>query len=297
MSGNYMLSCESTCDLTPEWLEARDISYVYFNYELGGVPHKDDFGETVAPAELYRRMLEGDEAKTSQVSVGEYVEFFRPALKAGRDVLHVSLSSGISGTYGAACAARNLLAREYPRRTIRIVDSLCASSGYGLLMDRLADLRSAGNGIDDVADWAEAHRLEVEHWFYSTDLTFYVRGGRISKAAGLLGGMLSMCPLMHVDVDGTLQPVRNIRTKRRAALAAYERMRDLALGGVNYDGKVFLSQSECRDDAKVLTDLIEGTFHDMDGQVHVFDVGATIGTHTGPGTIALFFWGNGDRPA
>lgn len=295
--GSCMLCCESTCDLTPDWLEARGISCVFFNYELDGVALKDDFGQTVAPAELYQRMLDGAEAKTSQVNVGEYVEFFRPMLKAGHDVVHVSLSSGISGTYGAACAARNLLSKEFPKRTIRIVDSLCASSGYGLLLDKLASLRDGGYTADQLADWAEKHRLEVEHWFFSTDLTFFVRGGRISKAAGAVGGMLKMCPLMHVDTDGTLQPVKNIRTRHRATLGAYARMHALARGGTGYTEKVFISQSECPDDAQRLAGMIEDVFHEMDGKVHIFDIGATIGVHTGPGTVALFFWGSGERPA
>ena len=158
---DYVLSCCSTADVTRELLEERGIAYVYFNYQLDGQMLKDDFGQTNSPAQLYSKMLAGADAKTSQVSVGEYITHFEKFLTQGKDVLHVTLSSGISGTYGSACAARDQLAEKYPDRKIVIVDSLCASAGYGLLMDRLADLRDTGMGIDELAAWAEEHRFSI----------------------------------------------------------------------------------------------------------------------------------------
>ena len=287
----YVLSCCSTVDLTEEMLVERDIKYVYFNYMLDGVGCKDDFGRTNSPAALYAKMLAGADAKTSQVSVGEYVTHFEKFLAQGTDVLHVTLSSGISGTYGSACAARDQLAEKYPERKVIIVDSLCASSGYGLLMDRLADLRDTGMGIDELATWAEEHRLEVQHWFFSSDLTFFIRGGRISKAAGLVGGLLKICPMMDVEPDGSLAVKEKVRTKQRTIKRTLQKMEELAQGGRNYTGKVFISQSECLADAEELAHRIETTFPHIDGPVRIYPIGATIGCHTGPGTVALFFWG------
>lgn len=288
---NYVLSCCSTVDVSREWLERRDISYVYFNYNLDGVTLKDDFGHTNSPDQLYSKMLAGADAKTSQVSAGEYVEHFEKYLAAGTDVLHVTLSSGISGTYNSACAARDQLAEKYPERKIRVVDSLCASAGYGLLVDKLADLRDEGMGIDEVADWAEAHRLEVQHWFFSSDLTFFIRGGRISKAAGLVGGMLKICPMMTVEPDGSLAVKEKVRTKRKAYERDLELMRENVVSP-DYDGPCFISNSECEGDAREVARRIEATFpHLKYGGVQLFPIGATIGCHTGPGTVALFFWG------
>lgn len=288
---SYVLSCCSTADVTREWLEEHDIAYLYFNYYLNGEMCKDDFGATNSPAQLYAKMLAGAEAKTSQISAGDYMAHFEKYLAAGTDVLHVTLSSGISGTYNSACAARDQLAEKYPDRKVYVIDSLAASAGYGLLMERLAGLRDTGMGIDELAAWAEEHKHEVQHWFFSSDLTFFVRGGRISKAAGLVGGMLKICPVMDVEPDGSLAVKEKIRTKAKAIGRVVEKMAELAEGGRDYSGKCFISQSECLDDAQEVARRIEETFPKLDGKVETFPIGATIGVHTGPGTVATFFWG------
>lgn len=287
----YVLSCCSTADLTHDWLERRNINYLEFNYFLDGVPCKDDFGATNSPAELYAKMLAGADAKTSQISAGDYLASFEQSLSAGLDVVHVTLSSGISGTYNSACAARDQLAEKYPDRHVYVVDSLAASSGYGLLMDRLADLRDEGMSAAELVAWAEEHKGEVQHWFFSSDLTFFIRGGRISKAAGLVGGMLKICPVIDVAPDGSLAVKEKIRTKAKAEKRVIEKMVELAEGGRDYSGKCFISQSECLEDAREVARMVEETFPKLDGKVEVFDIGATIGVHTGPGTVALFFWG------
>ena len=287
----YVLSCCSTADVTREWLENRDIAYLYFNYFLNGEMCKDDFGATNPPAQLYAKMLAGADAKTSQISAGDYMEHFEKYLAQGKDVLHVTLSTGISGTFNSACAARDQLAEKYPDRKIYVIDSLAASSGFGLLMDRLAELRDGGMGIDELAAWAEDHKHEVQHWFFSSDLTFFVRGGRISKAAGLVGGMLKICPVMDVEPDGSLAVKEKIRTKAKAVNRVVEKMEELAEGGLDYSGKCYISQSECLADAQEVAARIEERFPKLNGKVEIFPIGATIGVHTGPGTVALFFWG------
>ena len=287
----YVLSCCSTADVTRDWLEARDIKYLFFNYYLDGKVCKDDFGATNPPAQLYAKMLAGADAKTSQISAGDYMAHFEQFLAAGQDVVHVTLSSGISGTFNSACAARDQLAEKYPDRHVYVVDSLAASSGYGLLMDKLAELRDSGMGAAELAAWAEEHKNEVQHWFFSSDLTFFIRGGRISKAAGLVGGMLKICPVMDVAPDGSLAVKEKIRTKAKAINRVVEKMEELAEGGLDYSGKCYISQSECTADALEVAARVEERFPKLDGKVEVFPIGATIGVHTGPGTVALFFWG------
>ena len=287
----YVLSCCSTADVTRDWLEARDIKYLFFNYYLDGKVCKDDFGATNPPAQLYAKMLAGADAKTSQISAGDYMAHFEQFLAAGQDVVHVTLSSGISGTFNSACAARDQLAEKYPDRHVYVVDSLAASSGYGLLMDKLAELRDSGMGAAELAAWADEHKSEVQHWFFSSDLTFFIRGGRISKAAGLVGGMLKICPVMDVAPDGSLAVKEKIRTKAKAINRVVEKMEELAEGGLDYSGKCYISQSECKADALEVAARVEERFPKLDGKVEVFPIGATIGVHTGPGTVALFFWG------
>lgn len=292
--GDYVLSCCSTADLSMERFNKREIQYICFHFTLGGKEYLDDLGESVPPEELYRRMVAGEETKTSQVSVAEYEALFEKNLKAGKDVLHVTLSTGISGTYNSACVARDILSERYPDRKIYVVDSLGASSGYGLIMETLADMRDAGMGIDELHQWIEAHKLELHHWFFSADLTFYIRGGRISKTAGFIGSVMGICPLLNMDNEGKLIPREKIRTKKKVIKRIVEKMEENARDGLDYSGKCFLSQSECMEDAREVAALVEERFPKLDGKVEIFPIGATIGSHTGPGTIALFFWG-GER--
>lgn len=287
----YVISCCSTADLTKEHFEKRDISYICFHFELDGIQYQDDLGESIPFDEFYQKMTDGAETRTSQVNAEEFKEYFEKFLKEGKDILHVCLSSGISGVMNSAVIAKEELEEKYPDRKIYIVDSLGASSGYGLLTDQLADLRDQGKNIEEVYRWAEEHRLELHHWFFSTDLTFFIKGGRISKTAGFVGGVLGICPLLNMGEDGTLVPRQNIRTKRKVIRAIVDKMEENARGGLDYSGKCYISQSACEEDAKAVAALVEKRFPKLNGRVEINHIGTTIGSHTGPGTVALFFWG------
>ena len=288
---NYVLSCCSTADLSKEHFENRDIHYICFHYKLDGVDHPDDLGQTLPFEEFYKKMDEGADTVTSQVNVSEYVEYFSQFLEEGKDILHVSLSTGISGTYNSAMNAALIARERYPERKIYIVDSLGASSGYGLLMDKLADLRDSGMSIEEVRDWTEEHKLNLHHWFFSTDLKFYIKGGRISKTAGAIGTILGICPLLNMDNEGRLIPRAKIRSKRKVIQEIVKRMEENADDGLDYSGKCYISQSACVEDAKEVARLVEERFPKLCGKVEINYVGTTIGSHTGPGTVALFFWG------
>ncbi len=288
---NYIISCCSTADLDKKHFLKRNISYICFHYELNGTEYKDDLGETMSFEDFYRAMAQGGETKTSQINAAEFEEYFEPFLQQGKDILHVCLSSGISGVLNSALIAQEMLQSKYPDRKIYIVDSLGASSGYGLLMDKLADLREEGKTIDEVRDWAEANKLKLHHWFFSTDLTFYVKGGRISKTAGFVGGILDICPLLNMNGLGQLIPRQKIRTKKKVMEAIVKQMELYAQDGTNYNGKCYISQSACYEDARIVADFIEQRFPNLNGKVEINHIGTTIGSHTGPGTVALFFWG------
>lgn len=287
----YCISCCSTADLTKEYFDKRGIRYVCFHYELGGTDYLDDLGQTMPPAELYRRMLAGEDVKTSQVSIGEYADFFRKIFDEGKDILHLTLSSGISGSYNSACIAAEQVREEYPNRKIYVVDSFAASSGYGLLVDTLADRRDAGESIDELYAWVCENKKKLQHWFFTSDLTFFIRGGRVSKAAGFFGGMLGICPLLNVDYEGHLTAREKVRTKKKVIQRIVQKMEENAEGGLAYSGKCYICQSECMDDAKAVAMLVESRFLNLNGKVEIYPIGATIGSHTGPGTVALFFWG------
>lgn len=289
---DYVLSCCSTADLTKKHFEARDISYICFHYEMDGKQYSDDLGQTMDFDTFYKAMANGADTKTSQVNADEFEAYFEKFLKQGKDILHVCLSSGISGVLNSAMIAKEELSERYPDRKILVVDSLGASSGYGLLMDRLADLRDEGKSLEEVYQWAEENKLKVHHWFFSTDLTFFIKGGRISKTSGFIGGVLNICPLLNVDNNGKLIPRFKIRTKKKVIRAIVDKMEEYADGGLDYAGKCYISQSDCYEDAREVADLIEARFPKLNGKVEIYSIGTTIGSHTGPGTVALFFWGS-----
>ena len=289
---DYILSCCSPADLSKEHFERIDVRYVCFHYFLNGVEYPDDLGQTIPFEEFYERMSAGEDTRTAQVNVSEYVDFFTPFLEEGKDVVHVCLSSGISGTINSATNAALILKERYPERTVYVVDSLGASSGYGLLMDAAAAKRDEGLSAAELAQWIEDNRLKLHHWFFSSDLTFFVKGGRISKAAGVFGGILEICPLMNMDNLGRLIPRFKIRTKKKVIREIVKKMEECAEGGLDYSGKCFISQSACYDDARAVADLIEERFPKLNGKVLINSVGNLIGSHTGPGTVALFFWGS-----
>ena len=288
---SYILSCCSTADLTEEHFLERDIKFVCFHFELDGKQYLDDLGKSIPYDKFYKAMADGADTKTSQINVEEFVEYFTPFLEEGKDILHVTLSSGISGVYNSACIAKTILDEKYPDRKIYIVDSLAASSGYGLLMDKLADLRDEGKTIEQVRDWAEENKLELHHWFFTSDLTFFIKGGRVSKTAGVVGTLLNICPLLNVSNEGKLIPRAKIRSKKKVIDAIVEKMVENALGGTDYNGKCYISQSACYDDARAVADKVEAKFPKLNGKVEIYSIGTTIGAHTGPGTVALFFWG------
>ena len=288
---DYILSCCSTADLSKEHFEQRDIHYICFHFMLDDITYPDDLGQSIPLPEFYQKMADGAMTKTSQVNADEFVDYFRPFLQEGKDILHFTLSSGISGVYNSACIARDMLLEEFPDRKIYMIDSLAASSGYGLLMDELATKRDEGLDFDALKDWATEHLLNLNHWFFSGDLTFFIRGGRISKTAGTIGNMLNICPLMNVNNEGKLIVREKVRSKKKVIKAIVGKMEELARDGLNYDGKCYISQSACYEDARAVADLIESKFPNLNGKVEINNIGTVIGSHTGPGTVALFFWG------
>ncbi len=288
----YVLTCCSTADMPKEYFEQRNIPYVCFHFTIDGVEYPDDLGQSMPFEEFYARIAAGAMPTTSLVNTEQFLAFFEPYLKDGKDILHLSFSSGLSGTYASAVLARDELKERYPERTVTLIDSLGASSGYGLMLDTLADMRDAGASLDDAATWMEEHKFNLHHWFFSTDLTHYKRGGRISPTAFVIGSLLNIYPLMNMDEAGHLTPRFKINGKKRVMREIVKQMEQHAQKGLAYDQKCFISNSACMEDAKTVAALVEQTFPKLNGKVMINSVGTVIGSHTGPGTVALFFWGD-----
>lgn len=288
----YKITCCSTADMPASYFEERKIPYVCFQYRMDGVEYPDDLGKTMPFAEFYDRISKGAEPTTAQVNAQQYMDFFEPILKEGKDILHFTLSGGISGSVNSANIAKTQMEEKYPERKIIVIDSLAASSGFGMLVDAALDKQEEGLSLEENAAWAEENKNKIHHWFFSTDLTSFIRGGRISKVSGFVGQALNICPLMNVNAEGKLIPRNKYRGKKQVIREMVKRMEEHAQGGLEYSGKCFMSCSACEEDARKVADMIEEKFPNLNGKVRINSIGTVIGAHTGPGTVALFFWGD-----
>lgn len=289
---NYVLSTCSTLDLSAEYVKKRNIEYIKFVYLTDGKENLDDLGQTISFSDFYQMMRDGVDTKTSQPNVDDYKCYFEKFLSEGKDVIHLNLSSGLSGAQTSAKIAREELLEKYPDRKLYVVDSLGASAGMGLLVDKMAFLRDEGMSIDDLYKWTEENKLKLHHWFFSTDLTFYIKGGRVSKVAGWFGTILKICPLLNMDYNGKLIPRQKVKGKAAVIKEIVKKMEENALNGLDYSEKCFISHADCYEDAKAVAELVEAKFPKLNGKVEISSIGTTIGSHTGPGTVALFFFGS-----
>lgn len=288
----FSLTCCSTADMPLDFFRNNDIPFSCFHFIMDGKEYPDDLGQSMPFDVFYKKIADGAMPTTSQVNAEDYEKMWTPLLESGSDVLHITLSSGISGTINSAIVARETTLQKFPERKIIIVDSLGASSGYGLLVTEALRLRDSGASLEEAQRWLEDNKLRLHHWFFSTDLTSYVRGGRISKAAAMFGTILKICPLLNMNTSGELIPREKIRTKNKVISEVVERMERHAQDGLNYSGKCYISNSACYEDARAVADLVEKRFPKLDGKVLINSVGTVIGAHTGPGTVALFFFGD-----
>lgn len=288
----FSLTACSTADMPLDFFKANDIPFACFHFIMDGREYPDNLGQSMPFEVFYKKIAEGASPTTSQVNAEDYEAMWQPLLEGGSDILHITLSSGISGTINSANIAKEVMQEKYPERRIVIVDSLGASSGYGLLVTEACRMRDEGKTLEDAQSWLEGNKLRLHHWFFSTDLTSYYRGGRISKTSAIFGTLLKICPLMNMNTSGELIPREKIRTKKKVIAEIVERMERHAQNGLDYSGKCYISNSDCYEDARAVADLVEAKFPKLDGKVLINSVGTVIGAHTGPGTVALFFFGD-----
>ncbi|MCR5196723.1 MAG: DegV family protein [Pseudobutyrivibrio sp.] len=290
--GDYIISCCSTADVTEEYLKEKDIQYICFHYYMDDVAYSDDLFKSKSPEEFYQAMVDGALTRTSQVNADEFEAYFTSFLEKGLDVIHLTLGSGISGVYNSARIAAEEVREKFPERKIYAFDSLTASAGLGLFMDKLASLRDEGYTIDELAKWTEDNIQKQNTWFFTTDLTFLIRGGRVSKLSGWFGTALNICPLMNINDEGKLVPRQKCRGKKMVKKAAVNAIKERIQDGADYSENIFITHSVCYEDAREVADMLEAEFPKMKEKIRIFDIGPTIGSHTGPGTVAIGFWGS-----
>lgn len=286
---DYVLLTDSSADLTAELVAELGVEVLPLSFHMGDKTYRNwPDNREIDPKDFYRQLREGEMATTSAVNVSDFTETIEPHLKEGRDVLVVAFSSGLSATCHSAQIAAQELSERYPDRKIWVVDSLCASLGQGLLVWYAARMKAQGKSMEEVRDWLEDNKLHLCHWFTVDDLHFLKRGGRISPATAVVGTMLSIKPVMHVDDEGRLVKVGTARGRNASLKALVNHMEETAIDPGSQ--VMFISHGDCLEDAQKVADDVKRRFGVE--QVVLNNVGPVIGAHSGPGTVALFFLGS-----
>ena len=280
---NYVLIANNTCDLPEDLLATLDLTLLPLGFNIG-----DDAYKTMPLADFYQKLRAGAMPTTNAANVGEYVDIFDPVLSAGHDVLCLVFSSGLSATYNSAVMAADEMREKYPDRTLVVIDTLAASAGEGLLVHGAAKMRLAGKSIDEVAAWVENTKGNVAHWLTIDDLNHLKRGGRISAATAVVGGILGVKPVLRVNETGHLVPADKARGRQAALqrlIAEVEKTPDLS------SKTVYISHSECLDEAQLVATQLREKLGV--GDVIIGQIGPVIGSHTGIGVVAVFWIANG----
>ena len=286
----YVIFTDSSADFEQKMVEELGIEVLPLSFNMDGKTYQDwADNRDIDPAEFYKTLRGGSMSSTSQVNAEEFVQAFRPTLEDGKDVLYLGFSSGLSGTVNSGFIAAGELNEEFGQNRVKVVDTLAASLGQGLLVWYAAKMKAEGKSLDEVARWVEDNKLKLAHWFTVDDLNFLKRGGRLSGAAALFGTMLNIKPVLHVDDEGHLIAMEKVRGRRQSLTALVDQMEKTAKD----PGKqiVFISHGDCLEDAQIVADDIKKRFGTKDFYINF--IGPVIGSHAGPGTVALFFMASG----
>lgn len=284
---NFIISATSTVDLDLADLSKNNISWIGFNYELDGKEYRDDLGKTISLDDFYKAMVDGAMTKTSQITYADYRKYFESLLEKTNKIVHLCLSSGITGEYSQAVLAKRDLEEENKDIEIYVIDSLTATSCQGLLLKEMVRMKGEGKSAKEVYEFAEDYKKYIHGWFFTSDLTYLVRGGRLSKAAGSFGNLLSICPLIEVNKEGKLIVREKIRTKKKAKKALIKKIRELR--DSDFPSIIYIVHTHLEEDAISLKEeLVDLGFK---GEIEIHEIGTTIGAHLGPGTLGACFWG------
>lgn len=285
---DYVITTDNNSDLPESYYKDRGIGCTYLSYSMDGVNYTHD--NFLPEHEFYECMRNGSLPTTAQVNPASARNLMEPYLKEGKDVLHIAFSSGLSGSYNSSRVAAEELLEEYPDRKIIVVDSLAASLGQGLLVHLAQQKKEAGDDMEAVASWVEETKKHIVHMFTVDDLEHLYRGGRVSKTTAVLGGMLNIKPVMHVDDAGKLVAIGKVRGRKKAILELVKGM-DEKIGSYKEScDTIFISHGDCEEEARFLESKIKEKYPIKTAIINY--VGATIGAHSGPGTLALFFVGD-----
>ncbi len=284
---SFWIVTDSGTDFPAEYMQKqKDLTVLPMMYQIGGeftVPDGTDEGTRA----FYAKLRSGVVATTAQVNVEDWKQVFQAHLSAGREVLCIAFSSALSGTYQAAETAKDEVIAAYPHGKLIVIDSKCASLGQGLLVHYALKMRDSGASLEETAQWVRDNLLKVCHWFTVDDLQFLRRGGRVSAASAYLGGIMKIKPVLHVDNEGRLIPMNKVQGRRRSLRELFDKAKETAFEPEKQT--IFISHGDCLEEAQWLASVFKEELHVKD--VLIGFIGPVIGSHSGPGTMALFFMG------
>lgn len=283
----FIITTDTTCDLPESYLKEHNITLLPLYYSFNETVYGDK--NLLSPKEFYNKMRGGEMPTTMAVNQDTARAVFSNLLDKGFDILHIAFSSGLSGSYSSAATVARELCDEKPGSKIVVVDSLCASLGEGLLIHKAVKMKENKKSIDEIADWLEKNKLHLCHIFTVDDLHHLHRGGRVSKTAAVIGTLINVKPILHVDNEGHLIPLNNVRGRKKALIALVDQMESRFDGYKDQNDIFFISHGDCLEDAEFVAALVKERFGIPDYLINY--VSPTIGAHSGPGTIALFFMG------
>ena len=284
---NFVITTDNTADLPYDYYKKNQIEYLFLSYTMDGKNYQKN--AEMDPGEFYRKMRQGSMPTTSQANVEETMETWRPLLDEGNDILHLAFSSGLSGSCNSALLAAAQLKEEYKDHQVTVIDTLAASLGEGLLVHKALENQKKGMSLEENAKWLEENKLHLVHNFTVDDLFHLHRGGRVSKTAAVIGTMINLKPVLHVDNEGHLIPVSKVRGRKKSLIALVDAMEKQMGSYRDQNDIVFISHGDCEEEARFVADLVRQRFGIEKFLIN--HVGPTIGAHSGPGTMALFYLG------
>lgn len=284
----YRILTDSCCDLTQEMADELELTVAPLSVNYKGSERKNYLdGRELDSKEFYQGLRDGEMTSTSAANPTLWQSYMEPVLQEGQDILVLSFSSGLSTTYNAACIAAEELKETYPDRKIYVVDTLCAALGQGLFCKYVADMRKNGASLEEARDWAEANKLHLVHWFTVEDLHFLKRGGRVSAATAIVGSMLQIKPVLHVDNEGHLIAMAKVRGRKASIHALCDKIAELCENPA--EQTMAICHGDCIEDAQYLANMMKEKYNVPEIIIHV--IGPVIASHSGPGTLAVFFLG------
>lgn len=286
---SFTILTDTSCNLPQQLVDDYRLSMIPLRYFLDGEEHTSyTDGKQADFQAFYTAMRDGKVVTTTLASQADAAEVAQACAERGEDLLYLGFSSGISGTYGACSAAIAEVAAQHPERKMYSVDTRAASAGQGLLITYVARMRDEGKTIEECRDWAEEHRLNICHWFTVDDLMFLKRGGRVSAVSAVFGTALAIKPVMHMDDDGTLKVVSKARGRKKAIAALADHFGNSLATMDPADQTVYISHGDCLEDAEELAEILKERYGIKDPLITYVD--PVIGAHSGPGTLALFYY-------